>query len=94
MIFIVIVPCIAIIFLEVIKIFNAFSAEKKKKRAEDDEKKNSEIEELKRRLLELEMMKNQSAPTEPEPKPVADEPSATEPAQKSVDDTPDGDTNV
>lgn len=84
-IFIVIIPCIVIIFLEVLKIINAFSAEKKKKREEDDAKKNDEIEELKRRLLELEMMKNQQpAPTESEQKP----------AEETVEQAPDEDQNV
>lgn len=83
-IFIVIIPCIVIIFLEVLKIINAFSAEKKKKREEDDARKNDEIEELKRRLLELEMMKNQSAPTESEQKP----------AEENVEQAPDENQNV
>ena len=83
-IFIVIIPCIVIIFLEVLKIINAFSAEKKKKREEDDARKNDEIEELKRRLLELEMMKNQSAPTEGEQKP----------AEENVEQAPDENQNV
>lgn len=83
-IFVVIIPCIVIIFLEVLKIINAFSAEKKKKREEDDARKNDEIEELKRRLLELEMMKNQSAPTESEQKP----------AEENVEQAPDENQNV
>jgi hypothetical protein len=84
-IFIVIIPCIVIIFLEVLKIINAFSAEKKKKREEDDAKKNDEIEELKRRLLELESLKNQQpAPTESEQKP----------AEETVEQAPDEDQNV
>lgn len=66
-VFIVIVPCVIIIFFEVIKIFNAFALEKKQKHEEEKEKKDNEIEELRRRLSELERMNNgTSNGTEPE----------------------------
>lgn len=78
-IFVVIVPCIIIIFLEVIKLINAFSQEKKKQRDKEDEVKNSEIEELKRKLLELERLSMQSSA----PPPV------TENKEEPKTDTPD-----
>ena len=66
-VFIVIVPCVIIIFFEVIKIFNAFALEKKQKHEEEKEKKDNEIEELRRRLSELERMNNGTSDgTEPE----------------------------
>ncbi len=53
-IFIIIVPCIIIIALEILKIVSAYSAERKKRDQEELIKKESELEELRRRLAELE----------------------------------------
>lgn len=49
----VIVPCLIIIIFEIIRIVNAFGTEKKKKYAEEKAQTNSELEELRRRLEEL-----------------------------------------
>lgn len=51
---IVIVPCLIIITLEIIKIVGMYQGERKKREREESEKKDSEIEELKKRLAELE----------------------------------------
>lgn len=56
-IFIIIVPCFIIILLEVLKIFSAFGAERRKREQEEAQKKNNELEELRRKLAELEMQK-------------------------------------
>ncbi len=72
-VFIVIVPCVIIIFFEVIKIFNAFALDKKQKHEAEKEEKDNEIEELKRRLLELEKM-NSKAPPDKDEAPEADKP--------------------
>lgn len=60
-IFIIIVPCFIIILLEVLKIVGAYSADRKKREQEEEQKKDSELEELRRRLAELE--KSESAPS-------------------------------
>lgn len=52
-IFTVIVPCLIIILLEVLKIVNAYSGEKKKQALEVSTQKDQELEELRRRLAEL-----------------------------------------
>ena len=54
LILVVIVPCLAIIVLEAIKISGMLGAEKKKKIVAENQKKDDELEELKRRLAELE----------------------------------------
>ena len=61
LIFIVIVPCFIIILLEVLKIVGVFSAERKKREQEETQKKDSELEELRRRLAELETQKKQES---------------------------------
>lgn len=57
-IFIIIVPCFIIILLEVLKIVGVLSADKKKREQEEKMKKDNELEELRRRLEELENIKN------------------------------------
>ena len=59
-IFIVIVPCFIIILLEVLKIVGAYNAERKKREQEEASKRDSELEELRRRLAELEKDKTES----------------------------------
>lgn len=61
LIFIVIVPCFIIILLEVLKIVGVYSAERKKREQEETQKKDSELEELRRRLAELETQKKQES---------------------------------
>lgn len=61
LIFIVIVPCFIIILLEVLKIVGVFSAERKKREQEETQKKDSELEELRRRLAELETQKKKES---------------------------------
>lgn len=63
-ILIVIVPCLIIIVLEVMKIVETLSADKKAKRAEEDKKKDEELEALRRRLNELENKEPKNNPSE------------------------------
>jgi len=55
----VIAPCLIIIFLEIIKLINYFGKEKKDKLESENEKNRNEIEELKKKLAELEQTKTQ-----------------------------------
>lgn len=50
----IIVPCVAIMLAEVIKIVKTFTADKRKREQEEKEKKDNELDELRRRLAELE----------------------------------------
>ncbi len=59
LILIVIVPCFIIIALEIVKIVGVYSADRKKKEQEEKQKKDDELEELRRRLAELEKQSNQ-----------------------------------
>ena len=61
MILIVILPSLIIVVMELFKIANMFTADKKKKEREELERKQNELDELKRRLAELESLKAQSA---------------------------------
>lgn len=56
----VILPALAIIILQVIKIINVLGAERKKKDEEVKVQQQSELEELRRRLAELEASKNEN----------------------------------
>lgn len=53
-IFIIIVPCFIIILLEILKISGAVNADRKKHEQEEIQKRDGELEELRRRLAELE----------------------------------------
>lgn len=55
LVLIVMVPCVIIIVLEIMKIVGVFTAEKKKKAEEEQARKDAEMEELRRRLAELEV---------------------------------------
>ena len=57
----IIVPCVVIILIEALKIANIFMAEKKKWRQEEEERKDNELEELRRRVAELEGERNKQA---------------------------------
>ena len=57
----IIVPCVIIIVLEVLKIAKVFSEDKKSKERQEAEAKNKELEDLRRRLAELE---KQQAPAD------------------------------
>ena len=57
MILLIIVPCFIIILLEVLKIAKVLGADKKKREQEEKEKKDNELEELRRKLAELEKEK-------------------------------------
>lgn len=64
---IIILPCFIIILLEVLKIIGVVNEDKKKKQEEENEKKNNELEELRRKIAELEGAKaNQTAEVETE----------------------------
>lgn len=52
---VIIVPCFIIIMIEIFKIAKLFSEDKKKKVKAETEKKDNELEELRRKLAELEM---------------------------------------
>lgn len=53
-VFLVIVPCAIIIVLEVLRIMGVLNADRKKKQQEEQQKKDEELEDLRRRLAELE----------------------------------------
>lgn len=57
----IIVPCVVIILIEALKIANIFMADKKKWRQEEEERKDNELEELRRRVAELEGERNKQA---------------------------------
>lgn len=57
---VVIVPCFIIILLEVLKIVGVLNADKKQRQQQEAEKKDNELEELRRRLAELENKNNTS----------------------------------
>ena len=57
-ILLIIVPCVIIVLLEIIKIVRVFGADKKKREQEEKQKKEEELEELRRKLAELEALKN------------------------------------
>ncbi len=62
MVFIVIVPCVIILIMEIIKIVGYFTSEKKKKEQEEKEEQQNEIEQLKK---ELEMLKKANETEKP-----------------------------
>lgn len=61
---VIIVPCAIIILLEVLKIVKTLTEDKKKREKEEKEQKETELEELRRRLAELEKEKKEPAPAE------------------------------
>ena len=64
-ILLIIVPCFIIILFEVLKIVRVLTSEKKKREQDEKQKKENELEELRRRLAELEAAKGEQT-TEPE----------------------------
>lgn len=58
----IIMPCLVIILLEVLKIARILGADKKQREQEENAKKDDELEELRRRLAELEKEKNSEIP--------------------------------
>ena len=54
MVLIIIVPCLVIMTMEIIKIFDVLNKDKKEKQKEEQDKKDQELEELRRRLAALE----------------------------------------
>ena len=63
----VILPCFVIIMFEALKIYRVLTDEKKKKQRAESQEKDSELEDLRRRLAELEAMKAQMTPQGAEP---------------------------
>ena len=63
----VILPSVAIIIFEIIRLVGLFGAEKKQKEQEEKEKQQSELDELRRRLAQLEAEKSGEAPAEAAP---------------------------
>ena len=55
----IILPCVVVIFFEVLKIVKVLTADKKKKEQEEKEQKENELEELRRKLAELEKTKSE-----------------------------------
>ncbi|MBQ7292316.1 MAG: hypothetical protein IJW79_01105 [Clostridia bacterium] len=94
-IFILIVPCLIIIFLEIIKIIGVFSADKKQKEEEAAAQKDKELEELRIRLAKLENSSAQEQTTEnntaPEP---AVEASTAEPTEPTAADPEQNDEST
>ena len=74
LIFIVIVPSLIIMTLEIIKIIRMYNDEKKKKDQEEKDQQQSELDELRRRLAELEAAKSETPSDEDSEKtePVTD----------------------
>ena len=85
-IFLIIMPCVAIIIFEIIRIVGVLRSDKVKAQKEENAKKNEELDELRRRLAELEKMASVSSP------PAQSEPTPTEdaeeeaPAEEKVDE--------
>ena len=84
---IVIVPCFIIILLEVLKIVGVVNEDKKKKEQDEKEQKDNELEELRRKLAELEGMKSEAKP-EPVAEQTADEQAEVKTEEKSDVSTP------
>ncbi len=78
----VIIPCLAIILLEVIKIAKTISEERSKKDREEEEKKDEELQELRRRIAELEKEKSEQLAANA---PVEDTAEAAEPAEETAE---------
>ncbi len=57
-VFIIMIPCLIIIVMEVLKIAGVLNAEKRQQHIEEQKKKDDELEELRRRLAELERNNN------------------------------------
>ena len=75
----IIVPCLAIILLEILNIAKAVTEDRRKKDREEDEKKDEELKELRRRIAELEKEKSeQDTANEPSDADNADESSEGE----------------
>ena len=89
----IIIPCAIVIILEIIKITEALAAEKKKKADEENKKKDDELEELRRRLSELEKAKEALQAEEPEVIEEAAEEAVTEEvaAETATEDAPESD---
>ena len=64
-ILLIIVPCFIIILLEVLKIVKVLGADKKKREQEEKAQKESELEELRRKLAELEREKTEQTTSQP-----------------------------
>lgn len=78
----VIVPCLAIILLEVIKIAKTISEERSKKDREEEDKKDEELQELRRRIAELEKEKREQNAANA---PVEGTAEAAEPAEETAE---------
>lgn len=57
----IIVPCLAIILYEILKVAKAVSDDRRKRDEEEDEKKDEELQELRRRIAELEKEKSEQS---------------------------------
>ncbi len=68
----VILPAVGIIIYEIIKLTNLFGAEKRKKEEEEKEKQQSELDELRRKLAELEAANNKANEAPAPETPVSD----------------------
>ena len=64
-ILLVILPCLVIIMFEALKIYKVLTEEKKKRVREENAEKENELEELRRKLAELEALKAQQTAAEP-----------------------------
>ncbi len=87
LIFVIIVPCAIVIIMEIMKIASVLGEEKKQKAEEESKKKDDELEELRRRLAQLEMA--QASPpqkAEPEAEIKAEEPEAAKEEAEAIDE--------
>ena len=91
MVLIVIVPCFLVILYEVIKIVSMVSASKRARMQDAEEKKDNELEELRRRLAELEnreanVAEQQNEASPPEAEAIMDE--SAEPTEQASEEQP------
>ena len=61
-VFVVIIPCAVIMLLEILKLIRVLTEDKRKREQEEKEKQENELEELRRRLSELEKEKSEQTP--------------------------------
>jgi len=88
MVCIIILPALIILFLEVLKIVRLFTRERKAKDDKAREEQQNELDELRRRLAELESHNTQSAKEESAESEAQSEPEAVEP-EKNEDEAPE-----
>ena len=72
MVCMIILPCVIIVILEVVKIVNLLGSDKRLRAEEEKRRRESELDELRRKLAELEAAKNAAEAQNPASEPPAD----------------------